>query len=166
MEESENEKKVILVSSDGEKVEISRKAAQRSVVVKDTIQDFPDSAEVPLINVKSNILKKIVEYLNHYENEEPKEIKKPLPSANFKECVEEWDYKYIDVEMEILFDIILGANYMNIKPLLELSCAKVASITRGKTTEENRKLFHITNDFTPEEEKQIAEQDKWVIESF
>ena len=55
---------------------------------------------------------------------------------------------------------------MNIKPLLELSCAKVASITRGKTTEENRKLFHITNDFTPEEEKQIAEQDKWVIESF
>ena len=164
--DTEEGKKITLVSSDGEKIEISRKAAQRSVVVKEIIQDYPEYAEVPLKNVKGNILKKIIEYLNHYENEEPKEIKKPLPNPNFKECVEEWDFNYIDVEMEVLFDIILGANYMNIKPLLELGCAKVASIARGKTTEENRKLFNITNDFTPEEEKQIAEQDKWVIESF
>ena len=166
MEEEEEKKKITLVSSDGEKIEISRKAAKRSVVVKETIQDYPDHAEVPLKIVKSNTLKKIIEYLNHYENEEPKEIKKPLPSPNFKECVEEWDYKYIDVELEMICEIILGANYMNIKPLLELASAKIASITKGKKTEEIRKLFNITNDFTPEEEKQIAEEGKWCIESF
>ena len=54
----EADKKITLVSSDGEKIEISSKAVQRSVLVKGIIEDYPDDAEVPLNNVKSNILKK------------------------------------------------------------------------------------------------------------
>ena len=159
------DKKITLVSSDGEKVEISSKAVQRSVLVKGIIEDYPDDAEVPLNNVKSDILKKIIEYLVHYESTEPKEIDRPLPSQNFKECVDEWDNNYIDVELDMIFEIILGANYMDIKPLLELASAKVASIIKGKTTDEIRKTFNITNDFTPEEEQQIIEENKWCMEN-
>ena len=161
----EADKKITLVSSDGEKVEISSKAVQRSVLVKGIIEDYPDDAEVPLNNVKSNILKKIKEYLEHYENTEPKEIERPLPSQNFKECVDGWDFNYIDVDLDLIFELILGANYMDIKPLLELASAKVASIIKGKTTEEIRKTFGITNDFTPEEEQQIIEENKWCMEN-
>ena len=161
----EADKKITLVSSDGEKVEISSKAVQRSVLVKGIIEDYPDDAEVPLNNVKSNILKKIKEYLEHYENTEPKEIERPLPSQNFKECVDEWDFNYIDVDLDLIFELILGANYMDIKPLLELASAKVASIIKGKTTEEIRKTFGILNDFTPEEEQQIIEENKWCMEN-
>ena len=161
----EVDKKIILVSSDGEKIEISSKAAQRSVLVKGILEDYPDDAEVPLNNVKSNILKKFKEYLDHYENEEPKEIERPLPSNNFKECVNEWDYNFIDMDLQLIFEIILGANYMDIKPLLELSSAKVASIIKGKNTEEIRKIFDINKDFTPEEEQQILEENKWCMEN-
>ena len=161
----EVDKKIILISSDGEKIEISSKAAQRSVLVKGILEDYPDDAEVPLNNVKSNILKKIKEYLDHYENEEPKEIERPLASNNFKECVNEWDYNFIDMDLQLIFEIILGANYMDIKPLLELSSAKVASIIKGKNTEEIRKIFDINNDFTPEEEQQIIEENKWCMEN-
>ena len=161
----DGEKKITLVSSDGEKVEISSKAVQRSTLVKGIIEDYPDDAEVPLNNVKRSILKKIKDYLEHYENEEPKEIEKPLPSQNFQECVGEWDYKYIEVDLEMVFELILGANYMDIKPLLELASAKVASIIKGKTTEEIRKTFNIQNDFTPEEEQQIIEENKWCMEN-
>lgn len=45
--------------------------------------------------------------------------------------------------------MILAANYMDIKSLLDLCCAKVASMIKGKTTEEIRKTFNIKNDFTP-----------------
>ena len=45
--------------------------------------------------------------------------------------------------------MILAANYMDIKSLLDLCCAKVASLIKGKTTEEIRKTFNIKNDFTP-----------------
>ena len=122
----DSDKKITLVSSDGEKVEISSKAVQLSTLVKGIIEDYPDDAEVPLNNVKSNILKKIKEYLDHYENQEIKEIERPLPSQNFKECVNEWDFDYINVDIDLIFDLILGANYMDIKPLLELASAKVA----------------------------------------
>ena len=159
------EKKITLLSSDGQKFEISSKAVQKSVLVKGIIEDYPDDAEVPLNNVKGNILQKIKEYLEHYENEEPKQIERPLPSQKFEECVDPWDFKYIDVELELIFELILGANYMDIKPLLELASAKVASLIKGKSTEEIRKLFSIQNDFTPEEEQQIQEENKWCMEN-
>lgn len=158
-------KNITLLSSDGEKIEISAKAVQRSVLVKGIIEDYPDDAEVPLNNVKGALLKKIKEYLEHYENEEPKEIERPLPSQKFEECVDQWDFNYINVDLDLMFELILGANYMDIKPLLELASAKVASIIKGKTTEEIRKAFNIQNDFTPEEEQQIIEENKWCMEN-
>ena len=54
---------------------------------------------------------------------------------------------------------------MDIKPLLELSCAKVASMIKGKSVQEVRSLFNIENDFTPEEEAQIMEENKWAEEA-
>jgi len=156
---------ITLVSSDGEKMQISAKAAQRSQLVKGIIEDYPDDAEVPLNNVKSNILKKIKDYLEHYQESEPKEIERPLASQNYQECVEAWDYEYINVELDLIFEIILAANYMDIKPLLELASSKIASIIKGKTPEEIRKTFNIQNDFTPEEEQQIRDENQWCMDN-
>lgn len=65
----------------------------------------------------------------------------------------EFDSKFIDIDdLEVVFDIIMAANYLDIKSLLDLSCAKIATLIRGKTPEEIRKTFNIVNDFTPEEE--------------
>merc|ERR1719472_477792 len=92
----------------------------------------------------------------------PAEIQKPLKSANLAECgVCEWDVEYVEIEQEILFELILAANYLDIKPLLDLTCAKVASMIKGKTPEEIRKQFNIVNDFTPEEEEEFRDEDKW-----
>ena len=33
----------------------------------------------------------------------------------------------------MLFEVVMAANYLDIKPLLELSCAKVASLIKGKS---------------------------------
>ena len=48
--------------------------------------------------------------------------------------------------------------------MLDLCCAKVATMIKGKTPEEMRALFGIVNDFTPEEEEKIREENKWVEE--
>ncbi len=92
----------------------------------------------------------------------PKEIEKPLKSANMTEVVPKWDADFVDVDQELLFELILvchttppphheisphsphravlllcvcvvqAANYMDIKPLLDLTCAKVASMIKGR----------------------------------
>jgi S-phase kinase-associated protein 1 len=161
----ENSKIITLVSSDGEKYQISEKAARRSQLIKGIIDDYPDDPEVPLHNVKSHILQKIIAYLENFKDSEPREIERPLPSNNFNECVDSWDFQFIDLELDIIFEIILAANYMDIKPLMELASAKVASIIKGKSPEDIRKTFNIQNDFTPEEEAQIREENQWCMEN-
>ena len=42
------------------------------------------------------------------------------------------------------------------QPLVDLCCAKVASMIKGKTPEEIRRTFNIVNYFTPEEEAQVC----------
>ena len=78
---------------------------------------------------------------------------------------------------------------MDIKSLLDLTCAKVASMIKGlfllkrflsrrqylhknvlssrigKTPEQIRKKFNIQNDFTPEEEEAVRAENKWAEES-
>ena len=66
----------------------------------------------------------------------------------------------------MLFEIVMAANYLDIKPLLELSCAKVASLIKGKSVQEIRQFFNIENDFSPEEEEQVMQENKWAEESF
>ena len=77
----------------------------------------------------------------------------------------EWDATFVEVDQETLFELILAANYMDVKALLDLTCCKVASMIKGKTPEEIRKQFNIQNDFTPEEEKAVRAENKWAEDS-
>ena len=164
--ESEYDGTVIMISSDGEKFELSKRAAMRSQLVKESIsENSEDAIEFKVDKVKGTVLKKVVEYLEHYKDQEPKEIERPLPSQNFNECVDDWDYNFIDLDLDKIFEINLAANYLDIRPLLELSGAKIASLIKGKTTQEVRKIFNIENEFTPEEEEQIIEENKWCMEN-
>ena len=54
-----------------------------------------------------------------------------------------------------------AANYLDIKPLLDVGCKTVANMIKGKSPEEIRKTFNIQNDFTPEEEDQIRRENEW-----
>ncbi|ODN99433.1 E3 ubiquitin ligase complex SCF subunit sconC [Cryptococcus wingfieldii CBS 7118] len=121
---------------------------------------------IPLPNVSSSVLTKVLEYCDHHKND-------PLPAADANDAddsrrktseIGEWDARWIQVDQEMLFEIILAANYLDIKPLLDVGCKTVANMIKGKTPEEIRKLFNITNDFTPEEEEQIRKENEWAEE--
>ena len=154
-----------LVSQELEKITVPRKVALMSELVRTMSEGDKDEKEIPLPNVKSAVLRKVVTYLQYHVDNPPKEIEKPLKSANMNEVVAQWDADFCDVDQELLFELILAANYMDIKPLLDLSCAKVASMIKGKTPEQIRKTFNITNDFTPEEEEAVRAENKWAEES-
>jgi S-phase kinase-associated protein 1 len=116
-------------------------------------------------NVRGEVLRRIVDYLNHHAGNPAKEIERPLKTNNIRDVVEEWDADFVEIEQDLLFEVILAANYMDIKPLLDLTCAKVATMLKGKSPEEIRKKFNIQNDFTPEEEEAVRAENKWAEDS-
>lgn len=157
-----------LVSQEGDKFEVSLDIAKMSELVKtmfDPDQPEDEVQEIPLPNVKTSILAKVIEFLTHYKGEQMTEIEKPLKSSNMNEYVQEWYADFVNVEQEILFELILAANFMDVKPLLDLTCATVASMVKGKTPEEIRQHFNIVYDFTPSEEAQVREENKWCEEA-
>ncbi|KAF5746650.1 formin-like protein 4 [Tripterygium wilfordii] len=68
------------------------------------------------------------------------------------------------VDQATLIDLIWAANYLNIKGLLDLTCQTLANMISGKSPEEMRKMFHIKNDFTPEEEEEVRRQNSSAFE--
>merc|ERR1719266_49487 len=151
-----------LKSSQGEIFEVELEAASMSMLIKNMADDSGTDEEIPLLKVDTAILSKVIDYCKYHKDSPPEEIQKPLKSTNLIECgVSEWDAEYVNIEQEVLFEIILAANYLDIKSLLDLTCAKVASMIKGKNTEEIRKQFNIVNDFTPEEEAQVREENRW-----
>ena len=157
---------VKLLCSDGDEVEVDVEVAEKSVLIKGLIDDSGIEEQIPLPNVKRPILEKVIDFCKHLKDHQPPEIEKPLRSTDMASVVDPWYAEYINLEQEVLFELIMASNYLDIKPLLELACAKVASLIKNKSIEEIRKFFNIENDFTPEEEAQIMEENKWAEQSF
>ena len=157
----------IQVSKEGDSFTVPVEVAKMSELVKSMLDEEAeeDVPEIALRNVKATVLQKVIEFCQHHKAEPMTEIEKPLKSQNMADVVQKWYADYVDVEQVILFELILAANYMDIKPLLDLTCATVASMIKGKTPEDIRTTFNIANDFSPEEESQVREENKWCEEA-
>ncbi|KAF7019607.1 hypothetical protein CFC21_032767 [Triticum aestivum] len=164
MAAEEGEKKMItLKSSDGEEFQVEVAVAMESQTIRHMIEDDCADNGIPLPNVDSKILSKVIEYCK-------KHAPKPADSSDFTaaaapaEDLKSFDAEFVKVDQATLFDLILAANYLNIKGLLDLTCQTVADMIKGKTPEEIRKTFNIKNDFTPEEEAEIRRENQWAFE--
>lgn len=145
--------KIKLRTSDDLLIEEDKELMLRSVTIKSMIDDGDHDEEIPLPEITQPTLLKVIEFLKHLQaGNPPPEIEKPLRSNDLKDVTTEWYANFIDHDDDTVQDIILAANFLDIKELLALSCAKMGSVIRGLSIPEFRKRFNIVNDFTPEEE--------------
>ncbi|CAK9305109.1 unnamed protein product [Gordionus sp. m RMFG-2023] len=155
-----------LQSSDGEIFEMDVEIAKVSGTIKTMLEDLgmEDEEEevVPLPNVNAAILKKVIQWATHHKDD-------PTPPDDEErekrtDDISSWDADFLKVDQGTLFELILAANYLDIKGLLDVTCKTVANMIKGKTPEEIRKTFNIKNDFTPSEEEQVRKENEWCEE--
>ena len=156
---------VKLVSSDDQEFEVEKKVAEMSVTIKNMLEDMAEMADqpIPLPNVTGKILEKVITYCK-YHDEHPTAVSEDKKDDKRTDDIIPWDQEFCKVDQATLFELILAANYLDIKPLLDLTCKTVANMIKGKTPEEIRKTFNIKNDFTPEEEEQVRKENEWCEE--
>jgi len=157
---------IILQSSDELEFPVAKGVAIMSTTVKNMLEDLEGMSQhpIPLPNVTGAVLGKVIEYCQyHFEHH-------PVPASKDDEKIEkdkllgEWDQKFCAIDKPMLFELVLAANYLDIKDLLDVTCLSIASMLKGKSPEEIRKVFNIKNDFTPEEEEQVKKENEWCEE--
>ncbi len=159
-----------LQSSNGDVFPVDMEIAKKSNTLRTMLNDLgiEDSSEeeiVPLPNVTTDILRKVIEWCTfHKDDPEPNE-----DSDEFWEKVTNeitgWDADFVKIDLETLFELTLAANYLDVKGLLDVLCKAVANlIIAAKTPEGIRKLFNVKNDFTREEELQAKKENEWHVE--
>ena len=156
-----------LQSSDSEIFEVDVEIAKMSETIKtlleDSCLDDDDEEPIPLPDVNAAILRKVIEWSIHHKDDPP-------PAADEEnrekrtEDIEPYDQEFLKVDQGTLFELILAANYLDIKGLLDVTCKTVANMIKGKTPEEIRKTFNIKNEFTAEEEEKVRKENEWYEE--
>ncbi|KAF3321209.1 SKP1-like protein 1B-like protein [Carex littledalei] len=169
---------VLLKCIDGVTVEVAETVALKSKMLKHALEESIPERFIPLDNITGEVMFKIVDYMamqTELESKKPQEIVEKSPELEgevakaeealkaWKQTVVTWEEKYMDVSMNMLYDLFLGANFMDIQGLLSLCAEKIANLIKGKTVKEIRKTFNITNDFTPEEEEEYQKKYEWAF---
>lgn len=117
--------------------------------------DNDDLPSIPVNNMTSEVLKKVIDFCNHHKDSEKTEYTRD-------EEIDVWDKNFCNVSQSELFEFILAANYLDIKLLLSLTCKSVAEMIKGRSVEEIRATFNIENDFTKEEEEALRKENEWL----
>ena len=108
----------------------------------------PGKRVVPMPLIDAHSMRKIADYIHHHHRNDPGtnpdgNIPRPLGTSQSIDDlvtaghISEWDAEFINIDdLHTLYALAECANYLNIDPLLELTCAKVASVFRGKSRED------------------------------
>jgi len=157
-DDKDSGKPLKLTSKDKKEFTVERKHAFISTLVKTSLENDDKAEEVPIPGVTGAILELVVAYMKEHKGVEPPIIEKPLRSKVMKDvCPHKSDAEYIDKigdTRQQLYDLILAANYMDIKSLLHLGCAKVASLIKGQPLEKIKEILD------PNQGKKDAKDDK------
>lgn len=97
-------KKILLKSSDGEVFEVEEVVALESQTLKHMVEEDCANTEIPLPNVTSSILAKVIEYCKKHVDSAAAGDK----DAKFtNDTIKAWDAEFVRVDQNTLFDLML-----------------------------------------------------------
>jgi len=124
---------------------------------KNAKSEDSQTLEIPINNVDTETLKIILKWCEHFKDTntltadtsttigtmqtdcgraEDSESGQDIESEDRMSPIDPWDRKFLNVDAKTLQCIIMAANFLDIKPLLNVSCKLVAELLRGKSPEE------------------------------
>lgn len=142
---------VNLISNDGKSFSIRSDIASQSVLIKEVLDVDTTSTDIPLGQVNGKVLEKAVIYMNAKFELPVVIIEKPVTKSDFRQVVPEWDADFVDVPNQMILDMLEGANYLHIDPMMQLCAAKMSVVLQSKTIPEIREIFGLEADIIEKE---------------
>lgn len=93
--------------------------------------------------IPKDILEMVLTYLGHHKGVEPDPLPCPVRSIHMKQiCSDPWDADWVDAfDKKTVFELITASNDLQIKCLLHLGCAKIATIIKQMDQKEINRII-------------------------
>ncbi|CAD6227309.1 GSCOCG00006097001-RA-CDS [Cotesia congregata] len=150
-----------LQSNDGVVFEVDVEIAKCLTIIKTMLEilvvdESDEETPIPLPNVHSVILEKIIQWATHHHKDDPPFVHSCDEGASLhtdEMC--SWDAKFYNMEIRMLFDLIKAANYLDIKFIFKEAYRNVivALLKQGFTHEQVKNLLHAENIFDSDEDE-------------
>ncbi|KAK0575642.1 hypothetical protein LWI29_004388 [Acer saccharum] len=131
-------RKITLHSSDGQTFEVDEAVALKLQAIKPMMEDGRANNGI-LLGLTSKTISKVIKYCKKHV-ESPKSD--DCTTGAVDDDLKAWDAEFVNVDRDTLFDLVIAAEYLKIKSLLNLTCETVADLTDGKTPDELIKWFY------------------------
>ncbi|KAI1722235.1 skp1 family, dimerization domain-containing protein [Ditylenchus destructor] len=121
-------------------------------------------AEFPLVNVNASVFRKVIEWCEEHYGQPDPELKvdqHTLETIHF--VYTPFEEKFLDVSIPELQDLLMAANFLDIRSLYLYACQKAARTMMGKTVEQVREEWGFPDDLTEEEKEAIKKEHTWAF---
>jgi S-phase kinase-associated protein 1 len=146
-----DEPRTLIVTVSGDKqYTLTQEQYEQSGMIRAMLECDPRTQETSLPSISPAIMDIIYAWMSR-DTDEPLKIPRPVPSTDFSKCVSAWYANFADRSLEVLYEVIIASNYLEITDLMDLFCAKLASMIKDKTPHQIIKTFNLENTRTPEE---------------
>lgn len=146
-------------------------AALGAITIRDLLKDIEPPCEgeepttIPVPNLSGETLLRVTEFVTHHHAHPNPEYDKMCEAERRAAEMVEWDKDFVTpLKMSEVFDLIMAANYLDLKPLLELSAKRVAQSLKGKSEREIFALFGVDRDMTEEEREKVKQDHPWLYD--
>jgi hypothetical protein len=168
LDEATGSEMVTLITKDNKRFQVSKKNALISKLLSATIEGDPTVTEIPTPQVSSTSMEHIIRYMNEHAGVEAKIIPKPLVSKKMADnCTDyPWDAAFVDgiggtessspQNRELMYQLILDANFLDIKALLHLFCAKVGTWIKGAPLEKIKDILAVKTEAKSADSSQVS----------
>ena len=156
-----NGKTTKIKTSDNIIFEVPTDILYKAKLISSLLDDYDDDEAIILNEVDGRNLERIIDYLKHYKDMEPKEIPKPFPERTDDEFLrgllnDDWTFDFLQkLSIEEAINLVNAANYLQIEGLINILSAKLSHEMCNCEVEEARKKFGIECDMTPEEVEEM-----------
>ena len=93
--------------------------------------------KIPLPNIRSLVLKKLVQWATHHSKVPGSKPEKMKPTFAA------WDKDFIETDPDLVLDIVTAADYLDNPNLLDLGCMHIGCLLQGQTVQEIRQMFKL-----------------------
>ena len=119
---------------EGCELEVGVDAIRKSPILVGLFEQNTVSPQIKIDNISLHILRKILEFCERHANSTAPTISRSLQTLPLAENgVEFWDAQFVELDsLQDLVDLTVCADFLEIPDLVNLCCAKIASLVKQR----------------------------------